>query len=119
MMKKLLILLLSIAALSADAAFAASDGYEQKTVLENQRIKVVLITVKPGAESPSVIRQLDRLVYVLTAGTLQRIYDDGKTEVVKYGVGDLIFSDQPEDKKKYLVKNIGTTTVVLQITFIK
>ncbi len=119
MMKKLLFLLLSIVALSADAAFAASDGYEQKTVLENQRIRVVLITVKPGAESPSVIRQLDRLVYVLTAGTLQRIYDDGKIEVVKYEVGDLIFSDQPEDKKKYLVKNIGTTTVVLQITFIK
>lgn len=118
-MKKFLVLLLSVVALIADAAFAASDGYEQKTVLENERIRVVLVTVKPGAESPSVVRQLDRLVYAVTAGTLQRVYSDGKTEIVKYEAGDSIFSDQPEDKKKYLVKNIGESTVILQITFIK
>jgi len=118
-MKKLLTLIISTLALNSNFAFADNKGYEQKTVMENERVRIVLATIKPGGESPSVTRELDRIVYAVKGGAIQRIYEDGNTTPVNYKTGDLVFSNKPEDKQKYAVKNIGKSTVILQVTFLK
>jgi len=30
-----------------------------------------------------------------------------------------VYADKPEDKKKYSIKNVGKSTIVLQATFVK
>jgi len=118
-MKKFLTLIISILALHAHFAFADNKGYEQKTVLENERVRIVLATIKPGGESPSVTRELDRIVYAVKGGAIERIYENGTTTPVNYKTGDVVFSNKPEDKQKYAVKNIDKSTVILQVTFLK
>jgi hypothetical protein len=118
-MNKFLILAIATFTLNISPAFADSHGYDQKTVLENERVRIVLATIKPGGESPSVTRELDRIVYAVKGGAIQRKYEDGTTALVSYKTGDVVFSDKPEDKQKYAVKNIGKSTVILQVTFLK
>jgi len=118
-MKKLLFILVSIFALSSVPALADPPGYDQKTVVDNDRVRVMIVTWKPGAESPSVARELDRVVYAVKGGTIQRNYEDGSTALYTYKTGDVVYADKPEDKKKYSFKNISKSTIVLQATFIK
>lgn len=118
-MKKLISLLITLFVLHAGNALADHHGYVQKDLLENDRVRVVLATLKPGAESPSVAREADRLVYAVKGGTIQRKYEDGSTALFTYKTGDVVFADKPEDKQKYSVKNMGKTTIILQVTFVK
>ena len=118
-MKKFLILAIAMITLNISPAFADNHGYKQNTVLENERVRIVLAKIKPGGESPSVARELDRVVYAVKGGAIQRKYEDGTTVLVSYKTGDVVFSDKPEDKQKYAVKNIGKSTVILQVTFLK
>jgi ribosomal protein S4E len=58
-------------------------------------------------------------VYVVKGGTIQRNYDDGSTTRYTYKTGDVVYADQPADKQKYAIKNIGKSNVVLQVTYLK
>lgn len=118
-MKKLLFILVSIFALGSVPALADPAGYDQKTVVDNDRVRVMIVTWKPGAESPSVARELDRVVYAVKGGTIQRNYEDGSNARYTYKTGDVVYADKPEDKKKYSIKNVSKSTIVLQATFIK
>ena len=118
-MKKFVLIVVSFFLFNASPAMADHHGYIQKDLLENDRVRVVLATIKPGAESPSVAREADRLVYAVKGGTIQRKYEDGSTMLFTYKTGDIVFADKPEDKQKYSVKNMGKSTIVLQVIFVK
>ena len=87
--------------------------------MDNERVRVLIITCPRGGESPSVARALDRIVYTLEGGTIQREYADGKMNVIEYKKGEIFFSNSAEDKQPYLIRNIGKTTVVLQVIHLK
>jgi hypothetical protein len=69
-----------------------ANGYEQKQIMDNERVRILIVTCPPGAESPSVARTQK---------------------------GDVFFSNSPEDKLQYAIKNIGATTVILQVIYLK
>ena len=118
-MKKFIFLVVSLFLFNAGSAVADHHGYMQKDLLENDRVRVVLATIKPDAESPSVAREADRLVYAVKGGTIQRRYEDGSTMLFTYKTGNVVFADKPEDKQKYSVKNMGKSAIILQVTFLK
>jgi hypothetical protein len=118
-MKKLLIAFVAMLALNTGSALAETKGYDQKTVIDNDRVRVMIVTWKPGAESPSVPRELDRVIYAVKGGTIVRKYEDGTTKRLSYKDGDVVYADTPEDKQKYSIKNVGKNTIVLQATFLK
>jgi hypothetical protein len=118
-MKKFVLLFVSFFFFNSGAALADHYGYKQKKLIENERVIVFIATLPPGAESPSVTRELDRVVYAVKGGTIQRNYDDGSTARYTYNTGDVVYADQPQDKQKYSIKNIGKSTVVLQVTHLK
>lgn len=55
-MKKFLLSLFALLALTVNASFAADKGYDQKIVIDNDRVRVMVVTWQPGAESPRVAR---------------------------------------------------------------
>lgn len=118
-MKKVIFFVVSLFLFTAGSAMADHHGYVQRDLLENNRVRVVLATIKPGAESPSVAREADRLVYAVKGGTIQRRYEDGSTMLFTYKTGDVVFADKPEDKQKYSVKNMSKSDIILQVTFLK
>jgi hypothetical protein len=118
-MKKLLLAVVAMLALNTGSALAETKGYDQKTVIDNDRVRVMIVTWKPGAESPSVARELDRVVHAVKGGTIVRKYEDGTTKRFSYKDGDVVYADKPEDKQKYSIKNVGKSTIVLQATFLK
>jgi hypothetical protein len=118
-MKKLLLAVVAMLALNTGSALAETKGYDQKTVIDNDRVRVMIVTWKPGAESPSVPRELDRVIYAVKGGTIVRKYEDGTTKKFSYKDGDVVYADKPEDKQKYSIKNVGKSTIVLQATFLK
>ena len=98
---------------------ALANGYEQKQIMDNERVRILIVTCPPNAESPSVIRLQDRVVYALEGGTIQRIYANGQESIIEYQKGEVFFSNAPEDKLQYAIKNIGSTTVILQVIYLK
>lgn len=96
-----------------------ANGYEQKQIMDNERVRILIVTCPPGAESPSVVRTQDRVVYALEGGTIQRNYANGQDSIIEYKKGDVFFSNSPEDKLQYAIKNIGATTVILQVIYLK
>ena len=118
-MKKLLCFFVWVFLLNVGNALADHHGFKQKVLIENERVKVFVASWTPGAETPSVTREFDRIVYVVKGGTIQRNYDDGSTTRYTYKTGDVVYADQPADKQKYAIKNIGKSNVVLQVTYLK
>jgi hypothetical protein len=118
-MKKFVLLVTSLFFFNTGNALADHHGFKQKTLIENERVTVFIATLPPGAESPSVARELDRVVYAVKGGTIQRNYDDGSTARYTYKTGAVVYADQPQDKQKYSIKNVGQSTVVLQVTYLK
>lgn len=118
-MKKFLPLVAAVLFCNANTALADHHGFKQQTLIENERVLVFTATLPPGAETPSVARELDRVVYAVKGGTIQRNYDDGSTTRYTYKTGDVVYANQPQDKQKYSIKNIGKSTVVLQVTYLK
>ena len=98
---------------------ALANGYEQKQIMDNERVRILIVTCPPNAESPNVIRLQDRVVYALEGGTIQRIYANGQESIIEYQKGEVFFSNAPEDKLQYAIKNIGSTTVILQVIYLK
>jgi hypothetical protein len=118
-MKKFMPLFASIVFFSSGSVMADHHGFKQKTLIENERVTVFTATLPPGSETPSVARELDRVVYAVKGGTIQRNYEDGSTVRYAYKTGDVVYADQPQDKQKYSIKNIGKSTIVLQVTYLK
>lgn len=100
---------------SAQGNTKAKSKYDVKELLENAKVHVVEVKWAPGGESTSVARPY-RVLKTIKGGTLQRIYPDGKKEVVEYKTGQVATVDATEP---YLIKNIGKTDVVLFVVFLK
>jgi hypothetical protein len=103
-------------AMAQDKAKAKSSDLPPitKVLLENDKVRVLESTFKPGDVSPSRVRN-PRVSYVAKGGTLERTYPDGrKTKLErKAGTAEWLGHDT------YSVKNIGKTTVVLIGTEVK
>ena len=118
-MKKFLVSLFALLALTVNASFAADKGFDQNIVIDNARVRVTVVTWQPGAESPRVARELDRVVHAVKGGSIVRNYEDGRQVKYTYKTGDIVYADSPDDKLPYSIKNIGKSKLVLQVTFLK
>jgi len=118
-MQKLFFSLVVWLAFAGIPAFAADNGYDSKKVIDNDRVRVMRVTLQPGAESPRVARELDRVVHVFKGGSIVRNYEDGRQVKYTYKTGDIVYVDSPDDKLPYSIKNIGKSQMILQVTFLK
>jgi S-formylglutathione hydrolase FrmB len=110
-MKKLLcILLLCMTGVvfAQDKAKSAS-GYTRTTVAESSGFEAYTTTFPPGAISPMAKRPV-RVIYVLSGGTLERTYSDGKKVNVTYTTGETKIINEDVS---YELKNTGKSTVKL------
>lgn len=108
-MKKLLALLLictSVAVFAQDKAKPES-GYTREIVAEGSGFHVYATTFPPGAISPMAKRPV-RVILVISGGTLERTYADGKKENIIYKTGETKIIDED---KPYELKNTSNSTV--------
>ncbi|MCX7144003.1 MAG: hypothetical protein NT123_23765 [Proteobacteria bacterium] len=85
-----------------------------KVILENDKVRVLESTFKPGDVSPNRVRN-PRVSYVAKGGTLERTYPDGRKTTIDRKTGTAEWNE----RDTYSVKNIGKTTVVLIGTEVK
>jgi hypothetical protein len=102
--------------------FAADKGKDvkageavSKVVLENDKVRVLETTWKPGDQSASVARG-GRVFRALKGGSLTRIYPDGKKEVVSFKDGEVRWVDATPP---YALKNEGKSTIMLYTVYPK
>jgi quercetin dioxygenase-like cupin family protein len=110
-MKKLLAVLLvcvSASVLAQDKAKPAS-GYTRATVAEAHGFEAYTTTFPPGAVSPMAKRPI-RVIYVLSGGTLERTYANGKKVNITYTTGETKIIN---DDVAYELKNTSNSTVKL------
>jgi quercetin dioxygenase-like cupin family protein len=77
-----------------------------KVLLENDRVRVVEIWIKPG-EKLAMHSHPASVTYVLTAGKLKTTLPDGKTADTDAQVGQTLWSDGGSHEQV----NVGTTEV--------
>jgi hypothetical protein len=95
---------------------ADKGGGVMKVLSENDKVRAYETTLKPGAENKAVPSSATRVLRVLTGGTLERTYADGKKEKIEYKAGDVrILNPSPA----YTAKNVGKTEVKLYIVQVK
>lgn len=99
----------------AKAAKAQKGKAAIKVLFENDKVRVVEATFKPGDEGPKVARPF-RVVRPLKGGTFQFTYADGKTEKVEWKVGE-VKARGPDPV--FTPKNVGKSDVVLYVVFLK
>ena len=100
----------------AKDAMAQKATNTTKVLQENDQVRVVENTTKPGEMSGNVVRGL-RVIRILQGGTQERIWADGKKEKLERKTGEVIIAGP--DKQAYVVKNIGKTTIVSYVVQIK
>ncbi len=77
-----------------------------KTVIDNEKVKVMEVTYKPGEGSPSRDRGA-RVTHAISGGTMMRILPDGKTSNRVWKTGET----QWFPAETFGNKNVGKTTV--------
>ena len=87
-----------------------------KVITENDKVRVYEATYAPGAENTSVATSATRVVRGLKGGKLQRIFPDGKKEVIDWKPGKVeVIAPGPT----YSTKNIGKSTIQLYVVQLK
>ena len=86
-----------------------------KVLFENDKVRAVEVTFKPGDEGANVARPF-HVVRALKGGTIQRTYADGKTAKSEWKTGE-VRGVGPDPV--YTPKNVGKTDVVLYAVFLK
>jgi hypothetical protein len=87
-----------------------------KVLQENDKVRAFETTFAPGAENTAVPSSATRVVRVLSGGTLERTYADGKKEKVEYKTGDVRINNP---SPAYTTKNIGKSEVKLYVVQVK
>ena len=100
----------------AEKGKAAKLEATSKVLLDNAKVRVIETTWKPGAQTASATRTA-RVIRALKAGTLTRIYADGKTEKSPYKTGEAKYFEA--DAAPYVLKNEGKTDMVTYAVFLK
>ncbi len=86
-----------------------------RAIFDDERVRVQEVTFRPGDIGPKIPRPF-RVIRVLAGGTLERVHSDGKTEKVEYRTGEVkVFGSEPP----YVLRNAGTTDVVLFVVALK
>ena len=109
------IILMSFALILPLPAGAQSKAGTSKTVFENEKVVVTDNVLKPGDESPSIVRG-GRVLYYISGGTLERTFADGTKETVTRKTGQALMNSQ---MKPYAVTNTGKTTVRVVTIMVK
>lgn len=107
-MKTLLVvfaLVLTVSAVSAQDVLKVAPN-NCKVLLENDRVRVVEIRIKPG-EKLAMQSHPASVTYVLTAGKLQTTLPDGKTVETEAQMGQTLWNDGGSHEQV----NVGTTEV--------
>jgi hypothetical protein len=109
-------------AFASAALFANSAACAEVTttvLLENDKVKVFEHRFQPGDENHNVPRNA-RVLRAMNAGTLQRIYPDGKTQNVEWKAGEVKFNPAIVGTgPQYTTKNVGQSELVLYLVEIK
>ena len=84
-------------------------------ILVNDRVRVVEVVMKPGAETDGVELPL-RVTRALKGGSLTRTFPGGKSEKIKFKTGEVRFG---EAVSTHVVRNSGHTTIHLYSVFLK
>ena len=99
-------------AFAADPLAVAPEMY--KLQYENDRVRVMQVTFKPGEAIPEHSHP-DHFVYVLEGGTVKITKADGTTSDAVLKVGDIIWIDA----ETHQAINTGSTVVRLLVTELK
>ena len=94
---------------------ASAPKAEMKDILVNDRVRVVEVTMKPGAETDTVELPV-RVTRTIKGGTLTRTFPGGKKEKVRFKTGEVRYG---EAVSMHAVKNAGRSTIVLYSVFLK
>lgn len=86
-----------------------------KVLFENDKVRVVEATFKPGDEGPNTARPF-RIVRPLKGGTLQRTWADGKVDKIEFKTNEVKALDA---SAPYTPKNVGKSDVVLYVVNLK
>lgn len=97
------------------AAKAEKGKVKLKELFENDKVRVLEATFKPGDEAANVARPF-QIIRALKGGTLTRIYPDGKTEKVTYKTGEVKVL---EARPAFIPKNEGKSDIVLYVVSLK
>jgi len=103
----------------APSAFAAGDPLEvgpeiYKLLFENERVRVMEVTFKPGAKI-AVHSHPDHSVYVVTGGTLRIAPEGAKASDAALDHGSVVFIPA----EAHAAENVGPTTMKLIVTELK
>ena len=104
-------------AMAQDKAKAQNEKSSVKVLFNDDRVRVVEVTHKPGEESNKEYKRLPfRVVRALTSGTLQRTYPDGRIEKVVIKAGEVrVF----KASDIFSAKNVGTSDLLFYIVLPK
>lgn len=98
-----------LALLTLALPLAADTGPSQamKTKLENDKVRVVEVTIKPGASLPAHTHPA-HLVYVLQGGEIKVDMTEGKDYTLKALPGEVIYAPA---EGEHITTNTGSSTV--------
>jgi beta-alanine degradation protein BauB len=82
-------------------------------VLENDRVRVLKVTFKPG-DSAAKHHHPDHVVYVVNGGKM-KLTVDGKTNILDFKTGEAVFLNE----QWHEVENVGESTVDLVVVELK
>ena len=100
---------------AAKAAPAKKGEPVSKVFLDNDQVRIVEVTFRPGDAGDSVARP-QRVIHVIKGGTLTLHYPDGKTEKLAWKTGD---TQLRPASPAYAPKNEGKSDVVLLVANVK
>jgi hypothetical protein len=103
---------------AAPAAKAEKGKATAKVLLDNDKVRVIERTYKPGDTNDEAPTASYRVNHTLKGGTLERTYPDGKKERFEVKTGMVRYLE-PSKGGKYTVKNVGNTEVVSFLVVLK
>jgi hypothetical protein len=101
-------------AAAQDNAAKAADG--PKILMENEKVRVLELTYKPGVKNENAISTTIRVVRALKGGTVERTYSDGKKETLVWKTGEVRIL---EPGPAFTNENVGTSDVQFYIVLVK
>lgn len=110
---------IAVLALLGYSGAAAQDAavVNAKTItvkLENDRVRVLEATLKPGDKEQTHSHPAS-IIYVVSGGTVRNHAADGSTKETTYAAGDTIY----REPLTHWAENIGTTTIDLMVYELK
>jgi hypothetical protein len=87
-----------------------------KGLLDNAKVRVFELTLKPGEEQATPVTSASRVVRVLKGGTIERTFSDGKKEKLTRKTGEVYMLDPGPT---YTFKNTGKGVFQIYVVQLK